>query len=127
MDYTTSQVARMIGVDRNTIVKAFDKGELKGYRKGPRRYILQDKLVDFLKKYKIPYLLVGGKIYTHKKYYSIGQAAKHSRLPVNTIIKLVDSGELKGFRIPCSRFRRISEFSFMAFLKNHGIPFYKRE
>jgi len=39
-----------------------------------------------------------------------------------TIIRCFDSGQLKGFRVPGSRFRRIPREALFRFMKENGIP-----
>jgi DNA-binding response OmpR family regulator len=39
-----------------------------------------------------------------------------------TIIRCFDSGQLKGFRVPGSRFRRIPREALYRFMKENGIP-----
>jgi CheY-like chemotaxis protein len=39
-----------------------------------------------------------------------------------TVIRCFDSGRLKGFRVPGSRFRRIPRDSLIHFMKEHTIP-----
>lgn len=123
--YTTKQVAKLLGVCKNTVCVLFDKGELEGYRNGSFNDICirQRGLISFLEKHKVPFILWDDEIHTDEKYYTTGQAAKISGLSVNTIIRRFDSGKLKGFRIPGSRFRRIFKLPFIAFLEENSIPF----
>lgn len=51
-----------------------------------------------------------------------GDAAKVSRVSQQTIIRMFDSGQLKGFKVPGSRFRRIPPGALHAFLTANGIP-----
>ena len=54
--------------------------------------------------------------------YTIGQVAKICKVPPRTVSKWVDSGRLKGYRIPGSQDRRIPREYLVRFLKEHGMP-----
>ncbi len=45
----------------------------------------------------------------HKAVFTTGEAAGICRLSQQTIIRCFDSGQLEGFRVPGSKFRRIHE------------------
>lgn len=57
-----------------------------------------------------------------KAVYTTGEAAEITRLSQQTIIRCFDTGRLKGFLVPGSRFRRIPRDSLMRFMKESGIP-----
>lgn len=57
-----------------------------------------------------------------KTVFTTGEAAKICKVSQQTIIRCFDSGQLKGFRVPGSRFRRIPRESLYAFMKDNGIP-----
>lgn len=54
--------------------------------------------------------------------FTTGDAAKACHVSQQTIIRCFDSGTLKGFRVPGSRFRRIPREKLMDFMKENGIP-----
>lgn len=56
-----------------------------------------------------------------KQTYSTGEAAKICNVSHTTIIRCFDSGLLKGFRVPGSRFRRIPRTELYEFMRVHGI------
>jgi excisionase family DNA binding protein len=58
----------------------------------------------------------------HKTVFTTGEAAEICKLSQQTIIRCFDSGQLKGFRVPGSRFRRIPRDSLLRFMKDNGIP-----
>jgi excisionase family DNA binding protein len=58
----------------------------------------------------------------HKAVYTTGEAAEICRLSQQTIIRCFDSGQLKGFRVPGSKFRRIPRRSLIEFMKANNIP-----
>jgi two-component system, OmpR family, response regulator RpaA len=61
--------------------------------------------------------------YTNMKtVYTTGEAAKICKVSQQTIIRCFDSGQLKGFRVPGSRFRRIPREALFRFMKENGIP-----
>ena len=57
-----------------------------------------------------------------KTVFTTGEAAKICKVSQQTIIRCFDSGQLKGFRVPGSRFRRIPRDLLFAFMKENGIP-----
>ncbi len=57
-----------------------------------------------------------------KTVFTTGEAAKICKVSQQTIIRCFDSGGLKGFRVPGSRFRRIPRECLYAFMKENNIP-----
>jgi excisionase family DNA binding protein len=57
-----------------------------------------------------------------KTVFTTGEAAKVCKVSQQTIIRCFDSGQLKGFRVPGSRFRRIPREQLFAFMRENGIP-----
>jgi len=57
-----------------------------------------------------------------KEHYTTGEAAKICKCSQQTIIRCFDNGQLKGHRVPGSRFRRIPRENLFAFIREHGIP-----
>ena len=57
-----------------------------------------------------------------KTVFTTGEAAKVCKVSQQTIIRCFDSGQLKGFRVPGSRFRRIPRDALHRFMKENGIP-----
>jgi len=57
-----------------------------------------------------------------KTVFTTGEAAKICKVSQQTIIRCFDNGQLKGFRVPGSRFRRIPRESLSKFMKDNGIP-----
>jgi two-component system, OmpR family, response regulator RpaA len=57
-----------------------------------------------------------------KTVFTTGEAAKVCKVSQQTIIRCFDSGQLKGFRVPGSRFRRIPRDALYRFMKENGIP-----
>jgi len=58
----------------------------------------------------------------HKAVYTTGEAAEICNLSQQTIIRCFDSGQLEGFRVPGSRFRRIPREKLIKFMKDNNIP-----
>lgn len=56
------------------------------------------------------------------KAYRIGQAAELCGVSPRTVSKWMDSGGLKGYRLPMSEDRRIPHESLVKFLRDHGMP-----
>ena len=57
-----------------------------------------------------------------KTVFTTGEAAKICKVSQQTIIRCFDNGQLKGFRVPGSRFRRIPREPLYKFMKDNGIP-----
>lgn len=57
-----------------------------------------------------------------KKMFTTGEAAEVCTISQQTIIRCFDSGRLKGFKVPGSKFRRIPRESLISFMKAHDIP-----
>src|SRR5688572_15274768 len=57
-----------------------------------------------------------------KTVFTTGEAAEICKVSQQTIIRCFDSGRLKGFRVPGSRFRRIPREALIAFMKENSIP-----
>ena len=58
----------------------------------------------------------------HKAVYTTGEAAEICTLSQQTIIRCFDSGQLQGFRVPGSKFRRIPHEALVKFMKDNSIP-----
>ncbi len=54
--------------------------------------------------------------------FTTGQVAQICKVSQQTVIRCFDSGRLKGFRVPGSRFRRIPRESLISFMKSNQIP-----
>ena len=54
--------------------------------------------------------------------FTTGEVAEICKVSQQTVIRCFDSGRLKGFRVPGSRFRRIPRESLIQFMKEHSIP-----
>ncbi len=57
-----------------------------------------------------------------KTVFTTGEAAEICKLSQQTIIRCFDSGQLGGFRVPGSRFRRIPRDQLLRFMKKNSIP-----
>ncbi len=57
-----------------------------------------------------------------KTVFTTGEAAEVCKVSQQTIIRCFDSGRLRGFRVPGSRFRRIPRESLILFMKENQIP-----
>ncbi len=55
-----------------------------------------------------------------KTVFTTGEAAKICKVSQQTIIRCFDSGQLKGFRVPGSKFRRIPRDILYKFMKDNG-------
>jgi two-component system OmpR family response regulator len=57
-----------------------------------------------------------------KTVFTTGEAAKICKVSQQTIIRCFDNGQLKGFRVPGSRFRRIPRDQLYHFMRENNIP-----
>lgn len=57
-----------------------------------------------------------------KTVYTTGEVAQICKVSQQTVIRCFDSGRLKGFRVPGSRFRRIPRDNLIQFMKDNNIP-----
>ncbi len=57
-----------------------------------------------------------------KDLFTTGEAAEICRVSQQTIIRCFDSGRLKGFRVPGSKFRRIPRLNLVKFMRDNNIP-----
>ena len=57
-----------------------------------------------------------------KDLFTTGEAAVICRVSQQTIIRCFDSGRLKGFRVPGSKFRRIPRQNLVKFMRDNSIP-----
>ncbi len=57
-----------------------------------------------------------------KDVLTTGEVAKICNVASRTVSKWFDSGQLRGYRIPGSKDRRIPVASLIRFMKSHGIP-----
>jgi len=58
----------------------------------------------------------------NKAVYTTGEAAAVCKLSQQTIIRCFDSGQLQGFRVTGSKFRRIPRDALIKFMKSNKIP-----
>lgn len=54
--------------------------------------------------------------------YSTGQVAHFCRCSIQTIIRVIDSGQLPGFKVPGSNFRRVTHGELTKYMMDNGIP-----
>jgi two-component system, OmpR family, response regulator len=62
------------------------------------------------------------KDYSGKQVFTTGEVADICKVSQQTIIRCFDSGKLKGFRVPGSKFRRIPREALVDFMKDNEIP-----
>lgn len=69
-----------------------------------------------------------GSLVTLKKgtaAYTTGQVARICGVTKRSVIKWIDSGQLKGYTIPGSKHRRVSRTDLAEFMQSHAIPNYQ--
>lgn len=57
-----------------------------------------------------------------KDVFTTGQVARICKVAPRTVSKWFDAGQLRGYRIPGSKDRRIPREHLVSFMKTHGIP-----
>ena len=60
--------------------------------------------------------------FANKEVFTTGEVAEICNVSQQTIIRCFDSGRLKGFRVPGSRFRRIPREALIQFMRENNIP-----
>jgi excisionase family DNA binding protein len=58
----------------------------------------------------------------HKPTYTTGDVARLCQVTKRTVIKWIDDGQLKGYRIPGSSHRRVTLEALRDFLRRHRLP-----
>jgi excisionase family DNA binding protein len=58
----------------------------------------------------------------HDQWFTTTEAARLFGLSHMTVIRRFDSGDIEGFRVPGSRFRRIPRESLLSFARKHRMP-----
>lgn len=58
----------------------------------------------------------------NKQIFTTGEAAEICKISQQTIIRCFDSGRLRGFRVPGSKFRRIPREELIRFMRENNIP-----
>ena len=58
----------------------------------------------------------------HKDVLTTGEVARICRVAPRTVSKWFDTGQLKGYRIPGSKDRRIPREQLLRFMRAHGMP-----
>jgi len=59
---------------------------------------------------------------SHKKVLTTGEVARICNVAPRTVSKWFDAGQLRGYRIPGSKDRRIPVDQLVRFMRAHGIP-----
>jgi len=57
--------------------------------------------------------------------HTTGEVADLCRVTKRTVIKWIDSGRLRGYRIPGSRHRRVAAPDLVTFMRDNGLPGYE--
>lgn len=57
-----------------------------------------------------------------RAFYTTGDVARLCQVTKRTVITWIDSGKLKGYRMPGGRHRRVTAENLAEFMKRHGIP-----
>ncbi len=57
-----------------------------------------------------------------KSVFTTGEVAEICKVSQQTVIRCFDSGRLRGYRVPGSRFRRIPRDALIQFMREHNIP-----
>ncbi|MFH0946979.1 MAG: response regulator [Planctomycetota bacterium] len=57
-----------------------------------------------------------------QRVFTTGEVARFCHVTIRTVIRWFETGELKGYRIPGSRDRRIPRGELVEFMRAHGLP-----
>lgn len=61
-------------------------------------------------------------VWCMKAVFTTGEIAEICKISQQTVIRCFDSGRLKGFRVPGSKFRRVPRAELIAFMRQNNIP-----
>ena len=119
---TIPEVAKICGVDEATVQIWIKKKKLRSRRDSITgiAYVRRDSLAIFLRKLGFPQHVIS--LVLLRKLFTTGEVAKICNVAPRTVVNWVDSGILKGFRIPGSAARRIPREELARFLKERGMP-----
>lgn len=136
--YTTGQVAAILGVSQQTVIRCFDMGTLGGYRVpfSKFRRVPHADLVRFaeangigtaLEEIRDAEALKAAEALAPAEPdpredgdpYTTGELSGLLQVAPRTVSKWIDSGEIQGYRVPGSADRRVSKKAFEAFLASH--------
>ncbi len=123
-DYTTEEVGRICKVSSQIILKCAKNKSIRAYTvpSANKQWRIPRKcLVEFMKKYEIPLRFLDENPDNREKSYVPRGAAKMLRIPAQTVVKMVDSGELEAYHVPNSRHRKIPYTSIIKFAKKYGL------
>jgi excisionase family DNA binding protein len=127
--FTTGEIAKMCRVSPHTVIKWINAGLLEVYciPGSQHRRVDRESLVRFLEangmSHRIrEYEVAVAKASRRKDVFTTGEVARICRVAPRTVAKWIDSGCLKGYRIPGSQDRRIPVENLIRFLKEHGMP-----
>ena len=67
-------------------------------------------------------LAADGPEWRMKSVFTTGEVADICKISQQTVIRCFDSGRLKGFRVPGSKFRRVPRAELIRFMKANDIP-----
>lgn len=67
-------------------------------------------------------LAADGPEWRMKSVFTTGEVADICKISQQTVIRCFDSGRLKGFRVPGSKFRRVPRAELVRFMKSNNIP-----
>lgn len=59
---------------------------------------------------------------TRRAVFSTGQAAAVLRCSIQTVIRLIDTGAMPGWKVPGSKFRRVGRVALVEYLAANGLP-----
>lgn len=119
--FTSGEIADMCRVSPMTVNKWFDSGRLKGHRlpdSGDRR-IMEESLLKFIANQGLKLRCL--EELTNLVFLTSGEAANICCVELHTISEWFDAGLLKGFILPDSGDRRITEESLVKFLVKQGM------
>lgn len=72
--------------------------------------------------YRNPHIAQRSDVATPAVVYSTGAVAKLCGLSQQTVIRAFDRGEVAGYKVPGSKFRRITRAGLIDFMQRLGLP-----
>src|SRR5437868_4419821 len=72
--------------------------------------------------WEVPHCLHGGPMARNKDVLTTGEVARICKVAPRTVTKWFDSGQLRGYRIPGSKDRRIPVTQLIRFMRQNNMP-----
>lgn len=137
-NYSTGEVASLLGVSQQTVIRCMDSGEMPSFRipgskfrrtaheslvawleQRPEFAFALDRLKGFVGS-ELPGSAVHGEAFGDLEVFTTGDLGRLFGWVPRTAAKVLDSGEIPSFRVPGSADRRVARSQLKAYLDSCG-------